>query len=60
MGQGLVGEPIGQLTLSLGKIVSLVQDDHGVAHIGVEDEDAGVGAKVKYVRFMRNISVHTP
>ena len=26
VGQGLVGGPIGQLTLSLGKIVSLVQD----------------------------------
>ena len=31
VGQGLVGGPIRQLTLSLGKIVSLVQDDRGVA-----------------------------
>ena len=42
MGQGLVGETIRQLTLSFGKIVSLVQDDRGVALIGGEDEDAGV------------------
>ena len=45
MGQGLVGGPIRQLTLSLSKIVSLVQDDRGVAVIGGEDEDGGVGAK---------------
>ena len=37
--------PIGQLTLSLGKIVSLVQDDRGVALIGRKDKDAGTVAK---------------
>ena len=31
--------------LSLGKIVSLVQDNCGVALIGREDEDAGIDAK---------------
>ena len=45
MGQGLVGGPIGQLMLSLGKIISLVQDDRGVALIGRKDKDAGVGVK---------------
>ena len=57
MGQGLVGGPIRQLTLSLGKIVSLVQDDCGVALIGGEDEDAGVGAKGAESRTFRGAEV---
>ena len=44
MGYGLVDGPIGQLALSLGKIVTLIQDDCGAAIIGREDKDVGIGA----------------
>ena len=35
---------IGQLMFSFGKIITLVQDDHGAAFIGKEDDDIGNGA----------------
>ena len=54
---GVVGGTIGQLMLSLGKIVSLVQDDRGVALIGKEDEDAGVSAKGVESRTFRGAEV---
>ena len=46
-----VGGPIRQLTVGLGKVVILVQDDSRVALIGGEDEDVGVGAERAERRF---------
>ena len=48
---GLVGGPIRQLTVSLGKVVILVQDDSSVALIGRENKDVGVGAERAESRF---------
>ena len=42
---GLVDGLIRQLAFSLSKIVTLVQDDRGAAHMGREDEDIGIGGE---------------
>ena len=51
--KGLVGGPIRQLTVSLGKVIILVQDDSHVALIGGEKEDVGIGAERTKCRFFR-------
>ena len=43
--KGLVGGPIRQLTVGLGKVMILVQDDSCIALIGGENEDVGIGAE---------------
>ena len=49
--EGFVGGPIRQLTVGLGKVVILVQDDSRFALIGGESEDVGVGAERAECRF---------
>ena len=49
--KGLVGGPIRQLTVGLGKVIILVHDDSHVALIGGENEDVGVGAERAKCRF---------
>ena len=51
--KGLVGGPIRQLTVSLSKVIILVQDDSHVALIGGENNDVGVGAERAKCRFFR-------
>ena len=49
--KGLVGGPIRQLMVGLGKVIILVQDDSHVALIGGENEDVGIGAERAKCRF---------
>ena len=51
--KGLVGGPIRQLTVGLGKVIILVLDDSRVTLIGGENEDGGVGAERAKCRFFR-------
>ena len=51
--KGFVGGPIRQLTVSLGMVVILVQDDSRIVHIGGENEDIGVGAEGAECSFFR-------
>ena len=49
--KGLIAGPIRQLTLGLGKVIILVQDDSRVALIGRENKDVWVGAERAKCRF---------
>ena len=52
VGVGGVGsKPIRELTVGLGKVIILVQDDSHVALIGGENEDVGVGVERAKGRF---------
>ena len=50
---GFVGGTIRQLTVDLGKVVILVQDDSRIALIVGENEDIGVGAEGAECSFFR-------
>ena len=51
--KGFVGGPIRQLTVGLGKVVILVQDDSCIVLISGENEDVGFGAERVECRFFR-------
>ena len=51
--KGLIAGLITQLTVSLGKVIIVVQDDSCVVLIGWENEDVGVGAERAKCRFFR-------
>ena len=50
--KGLVGGSIRQLTVGLGKVIILVQDDSRIALIGGENEDE-IGAERAKCRFFK-------
>ena len=49
---GLVGGLIRQLTVSLGKVIILVQDNSRIALITGENDDVGVGAESEVQIFL--------
>ena len=49
--KGMICEPIRQLTVGLGKVIILVQEDSYVSLIGRENKDVGVGVERSKCRF---------
>ena len=49
--KGLIGGPIRQLTIGLGKVIILVQEDGHAALIGGENKGVGVGAERAKCRY---------